>query len=129
MNDVVTRTFQEIAARPEGPMAFRFYLQPAMAMFFAVRDGVKDARTARPAYFWSLFTDPEHRSEMARDGWKSVGKIFIMAVAMDLIYQLLVLRGLRPIQTVMVAVLVAIVPYLLLRGPVNRVARRWFPSR
>jgi hypothetical protein len=126
MDNVVTQTWHEIAARPEGPLALRFYLQPAMATLFALRDGLRDARSGRPAYFWALFTDSTNRKERIRSGWKSIGKIFILATVLDLVYQVIVLHGLRPLQTMLVATSLAIVPYLLLRGPVNRVARRWF---
>lgn len=125
MDNIVTQTWHEIVARPEGPLALRFYLQPAMAVFFAIRDGLKDARNGRPAYFWALFSDTAHRRELMRDGWKSVGKIFIVASVMDLVYQLVVLHGLRPIQTILVAGLLAIVPYVVFRGPVDRAAKRW----
>jgi hypothetical protein len=124
LDNVVTQAWQEIAARPEGPMAFRFYLQPAMAIFFAIRDGLKDAKSDRPAYFWALLTDVPHRRDLMRAGWKSIGRIFAMAIVVDLIYQLLVLHGLHPIQTMVVAVLLAIVPYLVFRGPANRVAKK-----
>ncbi len=123
MADVLTQMWREIVERPDGPMAFRFYLQPLMAMLFAVRDGIKDAREGRPAYFWALFTDKPHRSELLRSGWSSVGKIFILALVLDTVYQLLVFRGLRPIQGLLMSVLLALVPYVLLRGPVNRLAR------
>ena len=126
MDNVVTQTLHEIAARPEGPMALRFYLQPLMATLFAVRDGLRDARNGRPAYFWALFTDSTNRKELIHDGWRSIGKIFILAMVLDLVYQVIVLHGLRPLLTMLVATSLAIVPYLLLRGPVNRVARRWF---
>jgi len=118
------QVWEEIAARPDGPLAGRFYLQPAMATFFAIRDGLKDARNGRPPYFWALFTDPAHRREMLRDGWKSIGKIFVIAVVLDLVYQLIVLHGLRPFETLLVATALAIVPYLVFRGPINRIARR-----
>jgi hypothetical protein len=123
MDDSWTRFWQEIAARPTGPMALRFYLQPAMAMLFALRDGVHDARANKPAYFWSLLTNSADRRELIRHGWKSVGKIFLVSVILDTIYQLFVLHGLRPLQTLVVATLLAIIPYVVLRGPVNRIAR------
>jgi hypothetical protein len=126
MDNIVTRVLHEIAARPEGPLALRFYLQPAMAVFFAIRDGLKDARSNRPAYFWALFTGAGHRRELLRHGWKSVGKIFVAAIVMDLVYQLMVLHGFRPLSTLVVATLLAIVPYLIVRGPVNRAAKKWF---
>jgi len=37
--------------------AFRLLLQPGVATFFAIRDGLKDARECEPPYFWGLFTD------------------------------------------------------------------------
>lgn len=122
--DVFSRFWNEIAARPSGPLAVRFYLQPIMAGIFAIRDGRRDAKEGKPAYLWSIFTDEEHRGEHVRSGWRSIGKIFALAVLLDLLYQTTVLKGLRPVQTLFVAVLLAIVPYVLLRGPVNRFARR-----
>ena len=42
---------------------------------------------------------------------------------MDVIYQIIVLKGLRPLEGLIVSVVLAILPYLLVRGPVNRLAR------
>jgi hypothetical protein len=44
---------------------------------------------------------------------------------MDAIYQATVLKTFYPGEAVIVAILLAFVPYLLLRGPVARVARWW----
>jgi hypothetical protein len=65
---------------------------------------------------------------MLKSGWKSVGKVFILAVLLDVAYQIIVLRFVYPGETVIVAFLLAIVPYLLLRGPVNRLARKKKPT-
>jgi hypothetical protein len=124
MDELLARLWREILERPEGPLAFRFYLQPLMASAFAIRDGIKDARAGRPAFFWALFTDPAGRRDRLRDGWRSIKRVFLFAIAIDLVYQLVVLRGLRPVEGLIVAVVLAIVPYVLVRGPVNRVARR-----
>lgn len=129
MSDALTHLWREIVERPDGPMAFRFYFQPLMAMLFALRDGIKDAHVGKPPYFWALFTDPSHRRERLHEGWSSVGKIFILAVVLDTVYQFLVFKGLRPIQGLVVAVLLALVPYVLLRGPVNRIARGFLHHR
>jgi len=126
MDNVVSQAWNEIAARPEGPLALRFYLQPLMATVFAIRDGLKDARTNRPPYFWALFMRSTDRKQLVRDGWKSVGKIFIVSMALDLVYQVIVRRGLRPLQTLVVAAMLALAPYVVLRGPANRATRKWF---
>jgi len=122
LDELLTRFWAEIGARPNGPMAFRFFLQPAVAMFFACRDGIRDARRRVRAYLWALFVWSGHRRELLREGWRSVGRVFIMAVVVDLIYQAFVLRGIRPLQAAFVGALLGVLPYIALRGPINRVA-------
>ena len=124
MDHFFARVGEQLVARVTGPMKFRLVLQPAMAIVFAVRGGLKDAREGQPAYFWGLFTDPAERKAALKDGWKSVGKVFILAIVLDAIYQFIALRWFYPGEAVVVAIILAIVPYLLVRGPVNRVARR-----
>jgi hypothetical protein len=124
MEDLLTRIFENLIDRVSGPMKFRLILQPLMAIIFAVRSGLKDAKGGRPAYFWALFTDSVHRRDMLRDGWKSVGRVYILAVVIDVIYQLIVFRWVYPVEALLVAAILAFIPYLLIRGPVNRIARR-----
>ena len=123
MEEMWIRFLDDMAGRITGPMKFRLLLQPVMASIFAVVAGLKDARTGQPPYFWALFTDKAHRREMLRDGWKSVGKVFVLALVLDVVYQVIVLRFVYPGEVMVVAVLLAIVPYLLLRGLVTRLAR------
>ena len=115
-----------LLARLHGPMSFRLLIQPLMALFFALRDGRRDAREGRPPYFWGLFADPEHRGDMLRSGCKSIGKIFIIAVILDNVFQYIVFHNFRrPGAGLIAGVILALVPYLLLRGPVNRLMRRY----
>ncbi len=118
------RFVEQLGDRTTGPMKFRFYLQPAMAIFFAVREGLRDAKAGKPPYFWSLLSDKGHRVDLLKDGWKSVGKIFLIAVALDVIYQLVVLKFFYPLETLVVAFFLAILPYLAIRGLVTRIARK-----
>ena len=129
MPDRLSEYWQEMLARPDGPLALRFYLQPLVASLLAVRDGLRDARHERPPYFWAVFTDREHRSDHLRDGWRSIGKVFLIALALDVVYELIVLKTIRPIESIIIATVLAIVPYILLRGPINRIARRLPPKR
>ena len=123
MNEIWHRYIESLFARLDGPLHFRFIVQPTMAAIFAVIDGVKDAKLGRPPYFWAVVSDPEQRKELVKLGWKRVGKIFILAVILDVIYQLKVTHWVYPGETLTVAILLAIVPYLLLRGPINRLVR------
>ena len=124
MQDVLSRMSENLVGRLSGPMRFRLVMQPLMAVLFAIRDGRRDAREGRPPYFWAVFNHPGQRRELLRSGWKSVGKIFILALILDAIYQLIELRWFYPGEAVLVALILAIVPYVLLRGPVNRLIRR-----
>ena len=126
MEEQLSRIWQEIVSRPDGPLAMRFYLQPLMALIFAVRDGLQDARGGKPAYLWSIFNRPGRRWELIRDGWHSVGKIFVIAVILDTVYGLIVFHGVRPIETLLVASTLALVPYIAFRGPINRLAQRFY---
>jgi hypothetical protein len=123
MLEMLSRMLEDLAGRTSGPMHIRLLLQPAMALFFGVRDGMRDAREGRPPYFWALFTQPEHRRELLRSGWKSVGKVFVIAVVLDAIYQLIVLRWFYPGEALVTAFILACIPYVLIRGPVNRIVR------
>jgi hypothetical protein len=124
MDDMWTRIATDLVDRVSGPMKFRLLLQPIMASIFAIKAGLHDARTGRPPYFWSLFTDPSHRADMLKDGWKSVGKVFVLALILDVVYQIIVMRFVYPGEALITAVLLAIVPYLTLRGLVTRFRRK-----
>ena len=110
-------------------MKFRLLLQPLMATIFAIQGGLKDAKAGKAPYFWGLITDPAHRSEMVKDGWKSVGKVFVLAMILDVVYQLIATAFRLSGEVIVTAFVLAIVPYLLLRGFVTRIARPWFRSR
>ena len=123
MRDMIVRALTNLAARVGGPMTFRIILQPLMASIFAFRDGLKDAREGRPPYLWTLITDPSQRVDLIRQGWAAVGRVFILAIVMDVIYQLIVVGWIYPFETLTVSILLAVIPYLVLRGPVNRLVR------
>ena len=125
MDHLFTNVWEGIIARVTGPMKFRLVLQPAMSIFLAIRRGLKDAREGNPPYFWGLFTDPKERDLMLKDGWKSVSRVFILGVVMDVIYQIIETRSVHVIDALLVAFVLAILPYLIFRGPVNRLARRF----
>jgi len=123
MEEIFYRIWNDLMDRIHGPLTFRLILQPAMAIFFAIRDGLKDSREGRPAYFYSMLTNPKIRDEDLREGFKAVSRVFVFALIMDFIYQLIAFRWFYPFEALIVAFTLAFVPYLLLRGPVNRIAR------
>jgi len=123
MDNTWMRMASQLIARVSGPMKFRLVLQPSMAAFFAIRSGLADAKAGKSPYFWGLLTNHGQRIDMIKDGWKSVGKVFLLAMVLDAVYQIIVLRAVYAGEMIIVAFVLAIVPYLILRGLVNRLAR------
>jgi hypothetical protein len=128
MEEIWQRYIENLFARLDGPLHFRIIMQPTMAAILAVIDGVKDAKLGKPAYFWEVCTNPEHRRELIEGAWKRIGKIFILAVVLDVVYQLIVTHWVYPGETLTVAIVLAVVPYILLRGPINRILQ-WRRNR
>ena len=123
MEDILARFWENLVARSSGPMHFRLLIQPIVAGSLAIRAGLNDARNGRPAFLWSVITNPEYRPELLGQGTRDVGKVFGVAVVLDAIYQLFVQRGVYLLEMLVVATVLAIVPYVLIRGPVGRLAR------
>lgn len=123
MEEILARFSENLIGRLHGPLTLRVLLQPAVAIFLAVRVGLRDAREGRAPYFWALINNRAHRRDMLRDGWHDIGKVFAIAVLLDIIYQLIVVRWVYPGETLVVAVLLALAPYLLFRGAVTRIAQ------
>jgi hypothetical protein len=125
MSDIIARVIANLVGRLTGPLTFRLVLQPTMATIAAIKAGIDDARHDKPAYLWVLASNPSRRHELLKDGWKDVTTVFAFAVVIDVIYQWIALRWVYPGEAVLVAFLLACVPYVLIRGPVNRLARIW----
>ena len=122
-DEVRHRVWEQLIERPTGPMAFRFILQPVMAAIAALRDGIEDAKSRRSAYFWTLLTNPLERGGRLREGLISTARVILLGLCMDVIYQFIVLKTFYPGEAVIVAIALAFFPYLLLRGPIARIAR------
>lgn len=122
MHDIWIRFLSNFSLRVSGPMSLRFVMQPLMAIIFATIAGLKDAKAGKPPYFWSFFWEPQHRLAQLKDGWKSVGKVFIAAIVLDVVFQFKALHTLYPGEAVITALLLAIIPYVMVRGMVNRFA-------
>jgi hypothetical protein len=90
--------------------SIRLVIQSFMATAFALRDGLRDARQNRAPYGWSLFMDPEHR---LRDGWRSIRTVFFVALAVDVVYQLVQLERIYLGEALIIAQIVALLPYVL----------------
>ncbi len=96
-----------------------------MAAILAIRDGIKDARTDRSPYFWTVLHDSQARNARLEEALSATARILALGLLMDTIYQIRVLGTFYPTEAAIVALVLAFVPYLLIRGPAARLARWW----
>lgn len=125
----IQRIWRDLVERAGGPMSFRFFLQPATALILAIHDGVRDARTGRRPIFWTILTDPAKRKQRLFEGMRDALRLIILGLGMDLIYQFIVLNAFYPFEAIVITLAIAFVPYLILRGITDRVARWWYQKK
>jgi hypothetical protein len=129
MDELLARVWDDLVGRVGGPMTFRLIVQPIVASLLAVRAGRRDARAGRPPYLWGVFTESGRRWELVGDGWRDTARVFLAAIVIDAVYQYLVLRWIYPVEALIVAFALAVIPYAAIRGPVTRLARWRLKSR
>jgi hypothetical protein len=81
------RIWHQLIDRADAPMRFRFILQPLMAAIVAIRHGLKDARTGRSPYFWTMLGNPRERAQRLNEGLNATARIILLGLVMDAIYQ------------------------------------------
>src|SRR5215467_1118167 len=116
--EVIQRLWHDLSQR-DAPMRFRFVLQPVMAAIVAIRDGLRDVRAGRKPYFRMALGVTR-----LREGLNATARIILLGIVMDAMYQMIFLRRFYPGEAVIIALVLAYVPYLLIRGPAARIARR-----
>jgi hypothetical protein len=123
LNETIARGWANLVDRLGGPMSFRFLIQPAVAIFFAIRAGVRDARENKPTFLGCALSNPGSWRARMRLSWKDVGTVLIVALILDSIYQIVVQGGIFTLELLITATVLALVPYMVMRDLVARVAR------
>ena len=123
LEEALARGWENLVGRWGGPMWFRLLMQPGVAIFFAVRAGLRDARLGKPSILCDLLSDPITRQERFRQVWKDVGTVFIVALVLDSIYQVIVQGGIFALELLITATVLALVPYVVSRGLFTMIAK------
>ncbi|QIO36934.1 hypothetical protein [Bradyrhizobium sp. 1(2017)] len=123
--EIHRRFWADIFERVHGPMSFRFYLQPTMALIAAVPDGIRDTRLGHKSFFWSAWWDRSAPAGRLREGLASIARVMLLGISMDVIYQFKALDRFYPVEALMMALLLAVIPYFVFRWIVERVASWW----
>ena len=127
--EAITRGWENFLSRPSEQLNFRFIIQPAIGIIIAFLAGLRDAREGRPAYLWSIFTNPANRRGLLQEGWKDMATTFFIAAIIDAIYQLMNHKSIYILELLFTVMLLSLVPYLIFRGPFNRIARLFIRNK
>lgn len=129
--DVRQRFWSDIFDRFGGPMTFRVFLQPIMGFIAALPDGINDARHGHSAFFWNVRGDPSVKRGRLRQGLLATARIMLLGLSIDAIYQYRVLDQFYPVEAVLFALVLCVIPYFIWRWLIERIAQWWLgnPSK
>jgi hypothetical protein len=113
---------EDIPKRLSGPGRFRFILQPLLATILGVRSGIADARKGRPPYLSAVLFHRKLRSELLKEGFRTIVNLVLMGILLDSIVQWLILGASYPGAALVVGPVLIATPYALARALANRCA-------
>lgn len=128
LEDILARDWAMLVGREHGPLGFRMILQPLVAAALGIRAGRRDAKMSRKPFGWTLVTDSSQRHVLMKEGWQDVGRLYALAVIIDLAYQVIAFRTVHVFQALIVAAILAFPTYILVRSVTNRVVRGLNPK-
>jgi hypothetical protein len=123
LHEIALRVWHDLFSRTDGPMSFRFIMQPTVATLLALRDGVRDGQTAGPTFLVALITGAKGRRALLRTAMQRIGRLLIVALTLDVIYQSLMFGKVYPGEAVLVSFIFGFLPYAISRGVVARFVR------
>jgi hypothetical protein len=125
MDGFLAQVWDMHIGRLNGPLSFRLVIQPLVAAGVGIRAGLSDARAGRPPFGWTVITRSDLRRNLLLEKWSHLKGLFLVAVLIDVIYQIIVFRWIYPGQALIVAAILAFPSYFLIRGLTNKIARPW----
>lgn len=103
------RFWSDIVHRAGGPLSFRFYMQPTMAVLAALLDARRRSKAQSGGEQATL------KSHL-RESFIGSARILLLGLVIDMIYQWKELQQFYPGEAVVIAIGLAFVPYLLCRA-------------
>jgi hypothetical protein len=107
-----------------GQGQFRLLLLPAVALILGVRAGIADAREGYLPFARRLWEANEPRAQLMKDLVKRALNPLALAFILDVILQRLTLGYVRPLAAIIVGAVLAWIPFVIVRGIMNRFWRR-----
>jgi hypothetical protein len=96
-----------------GPGGFRFFIQPSIAIFLGIRDGMQDAKTGKIHVAPWLLLPHGKRDTRFTNALETILIPLLMGTVLDLVYVYLILRKINPMLSIFVGVMLLGLPYIV----------------
>src|SRR5262249_24815663 len=83
----------------------------------------------RSPFLRAILTQSAERIPRLNEGLNATAKILLLGIAIDVVYQFVEFDAFYPIESVLVALLLAFLPYCIIRGLVGRIWRNAVVAR
>ena len=100
MVDPFARIVENLVRRFDGPLHFRLIVQPIVAAAMALPAGIRDEREGKPPFLWAVLLQTADHRELLREAWRDLRNVLIIALTLDVTYQLIVHRRIYPLELV-----------------------------
>jgi hypothetical protein len=127
--------WESMLMRTKDFLQLRLLFGPLQSILLATLIAKRDAKKQYPPYIWRFLATSKQRRAISRNAWINAGKIFVLAVSIDIIYQLTEIimfdakMTFNALEAALVGLLLTIIPYILMRGPVQRVIGKYYAKR
>jgi hypothetical protein len=135
MPSLIYEIWENAMARTLSSLNFRFVLGPALSVFFAIRTGLHEAKKHCPPSLLRLLASRKQRKALLQESRRNLGNLFVFAMALDILYQAVMVYILGrtdlflPVESLLTAFFLSVLPYLMIRGPANRLTRKLYPKK
>ena len=122
--DALSRGVEQLLRRAGDPLHMRLITTPLVAIIFAIRAGLREAREGQAPFLWEFFTNPAQGQRLVRSQWKDIGRMVILAprAGHRVASSKFCVRSFV-VQALILIVVLAIGPYSIVRGITNRLTR------
>jgi hypothetical protein len=127
--------WENMLVRTKDSLQWRLLLGPLQSLLLAALIAKRDAKKRYPPYIWRFLATSKQRKAISRKAWINTGKVLVLAISVDIIYQLtqIILFNAKmtfnALEAALVGLLLTIIPYFLMRGPVQRVIGKYYAKR